>query len=125
MKSLGFTLVEVLLVMVIVGIIGGVIFVAVNGQREKARISSVKQTAESILPLAKECHFRNGFLTDSPEAGNPICSSVKEAWPEIKDENCQYSVTASGDKYEIVCLEYGVRFVCYVTGRYGCEEIKI
>ncbi|MFO7807335.1 MAG: prepilin-type N-terminal cleavage/methylation domain-containing protein [Candidatus Moraniibacteriota bacterium] len=123
MEKRGFTLIEILLVFFITGVLLGITFVAIRGQRNKARISSMQQKVESILPLAKECYFVNDTI-DTPSSGDPICENVKESWPEIDDENCNYT-TASGDSYEVKCEEYGVKFVCEVGENYGCKKQDI
>ena len=123
---LGFTLIEILLVMVIVGILATTIFVGIGKQREKAKVSSMLQIASGVAPLARDCYFRKKSL-DKPatvKGGGDVCAVVKAEWPEIKVEECEYVDFNSTEKtYGIICADLGKQIVCGVdSDNYGCKE---
>lgn len=120
-----FTLIELLLAMVIIGILSGVIFVGVGNQRQKAKVNAMMQIASGVAPLARDCYFRNKNL-NSPalKGGGDICTVVKAQWPEIKVEECVYLNFDSTDKtYGIECVDFGKKIICGVdSANYGCKE---
>lgn len=122
----GFTLIEILLVIVIIGILATVIFVAVGNQRQKARVNAALQTAGSVVAISHECYFRNETIS-SPVAGSDICTEVQAQWPEITADGCEYDLSESGDDgYVIECAEAGKKIVCGVAqNNYGCKEEEI
>ncbi|MCK5081141.1 MAG: type II secretion system protein [Candidatus Moranbacteria bacterium] len=86
----GFTLVEMLLVMAIIGILAGVIFNTADG-RKNARIKSALSTAKSIEPYAQECSFKGESLQSSPVVGQPICPNSATNWPAMGVSDCNYA----------------------------------
>lgn len=72
MSLKGFTLVELLLVMAIIGILAGVLFVSLGGQRERARITAFKGQMRALVPSITSCIDAEGTLQDSTD-GNAIC----------------------------------------------------
>lgn len=129
MKKKGFTLIEILLVMVIMGILMTVVFVGIGKQREKAKVSSMLQVAGSVLPLARDCYFRNRSLDNptSDKGGGDICTVVKAQWPIIKVTECVYqNFDAVNRSYGIVCADFGKKIACGVdSANYGCKEEDI
>jgi prepilin-type N-terminal cleavage/methylation domain-containing protein len=90
----GFTLVELLLVMAIIGILASVITVGRGSSRNKARVTSALKTADSVLAEAAECYLKNGVLsawTTTNGGGGKICSLGSGGdWPELV-KKCDYS----------------------------------
>ena len=68
----GFTLVELLLVIAIIGILAAVLFVSLNGQRERARKTAFKETMRGLVPAATACADSN--FTIGHTMGGVICS---------------------------------------------------
>jgi len=98
----GFTLVELLLVMAIIGIMAGVIMVGMGSSRKKARVTSALKTADSIVAEAAECYLKNGTFTDWT-SGN-ICGPSSGAWPSLVNK-CNYDNFGPSPAwtFDIVC----------------------
>jgi len=82
-KEKGFTLVELLLVIAIIGILASILMVGMGAWRKKTKAVSVMETNRSALGYAIECYLRDKELTDPSDSGN-ICSGSSITWPALK-----------------------------------------
>jgi prepilin-type N-terminal cleavage/methylation domain-containing protein len=124
----GFTLVELLLVMVIIGILGGVIFVSVGNQRQKAKLNAVMQTAKGSHAISRECYFRTSAINipnDTKNPSNEICPGSKTEWMPITVDECSYTTSGipASEYYEIVCEDLGKKIQCGIRGEGECQEL--
>ena len=125
----GFTLVELLLVMVIIGVLGGVIFVSVGNQRQKAKLNAAMQTAKGPHAISRECYFRTGAINipnDSKNPSNEICSGSKTEWMPLTVEECDYVTSGIpvDEYYEIICSDFGKRIRCGIRSNGECQELE-
>jgi len=86
----GFTLVELLVVVSIIGILAGIVLVSLNSGRERTRRASLQSTLSSIITVANMCVNDSGTITAPDSAtlgGGPICAGVSnditETWPGL------------------------------------------
>ena len=70
----GFTLVELLLVIAIIGILAAVLFVSLGKQRERARLTTFKENLRGMVSAATACRDAGGTI-QTTVAGN-ICSDA-------------------------------------------------
>ena len=122
----GFTLIEILLVLVIIGILASVVF-AMIGNSDNAKLKATLSTAKSVLTYAQECSFKGNTLTeptDTHNGGDPICSDSDSNWPGLSVSDCDYSVT--GDyTYEVNCTSIDDKYIkCDAINGY-CREADV
>ena len=72
----GFTLVELLLVMAIIGILASIIFISIGSARKRARITTFKESMKNIAVAATQCADIGGTLSTGVVAndGTALCS---------------------------------------------------
>ncbi|MDD5397318.1 MAG: type II secretion system protein [Candidatus Moranbacteria bacterium] len=104
----GFTLVELLTVIAIIGILASVVLVSMQGSVEKSKTASAITTLSSLLPELVTCADDNGIATSAtPGAGNIVCcnksgcptvqSGHSVTWPAILAKTgYDYAGTPSG-----------------------------
>jgi prepilin-type N-terminal cleavage/methylation domain-containing protein len=128
-KNKGFTLIEMLLVIAIIGILGGVIFISIGNQRQKAKLNAVMQTAKGSHAISRECYFRISAINipnDSKNPSNEICSGSKTKWMPITVDECNYKTSgiSNNEYYEIVCNDFGKKIQCGIRGDGECREMN-
>jgi len=67
-KEKGFTLVELLLVIAIIGILATVLFVSLGKQRKRARMTTFKENMRGLVTAATACHDAGGEITMNDDA---------------------------------------------------------
>lgn len=85
-KNRGFTLVELLIVIVIIAILTVVSLVAYNGLQNQAKTSTAKSTADSVAKKAELYNTEEGQYPDSlsvlttKTTGTPPVDNTKKSW---------------------------------------------
>ncbi len=74
-NSRGFTLVELLLVMAIIGILAAIIFVTIGPARKKARITTFKQHMVDLATAGASCIDSDGIIQGgNADDSQPFCT---------------------------------------------------
>lgn len=92
----GFTLVEIMVAMAIVGILAGLILVSTKSYGAKARSTKAMAQLSSALPSMISCIGNMGVAKISnPSSGVNICTGVASygSWPSV--DNYSYTSTAA------------------------------
>jgi prepilin-type N-terminal cleavage/methylation domain-containing protein len=94
----GFTLVELLIVIAIIGILAGVVMVSAGASVERSRRASAIATMASVLPELVTCQDDGGNVAAPANAttgGGVICSAIGHTatWPSIA--NTGYAIEAA------------------------------
>ncbi len=89
----GFTLIELMVVVLIIGILAAIALPAFLGQRSKAQDGSAKSNARSLVSAMEACYTEADLYDSCPDGnpGVPMGSGPGEV-----------EVTPSGDEYVIV-----------------------
>lgn len=78
----GFTIVELLIVVAIIGLLASIILVLTKGSKEKAKIAALKQFSAQIYHINRnellgEWNFNNGDFKDASGRGNDITNPLR------------------------------------------------
>jgi len=124
MKNLnrkGFTLVELLLVIAIIGILAAVLFVSLGKQRERARMTTFKENMRGLVTAATACHDASGEI--NAVQGADVCTPNNDIGSIPDMGNCDGNNNIPADTFTITNSnaddwEYGAS--CETTGDNDC-----
>lgn len=96
----GFTLVELLIVIVILGILAGVVVFAVSGITDRGQTSACK-TDRNTLAVAQEAHFakNNNYATEQQLVDRGFMATLSDLHSTTPDNGASpktYSISATG-----------------------------
>ncbi len=77
MEQKGFTLIELILVVVIIGILATMVFIALEGQGKRARLAAAATSIKSAISVATVCQSLGGTVSDpGSDVQGPSADSV-------------------------------------------------
>lgn len=123
-KNKGFSLIELMMVITIIGILSAIIYVSISGAKAKAANENAKQGLSTAIVQAKLYYFANG------ESFDGVCdlSSPVGGVKSISDIllNAAKS-TAVGDKYNSINLGAGSweMTTCYDGSSYWVAQVPL
>jgi prepilin-type N-terminal cleavage/methylation domain-containing protein len=119
----GFTLIELIVVIVIIGILVGIILVSLQYSKKKARFVSFKSTVSSVntaaITCAGESQIDTGDMTISAD-DTSVCSDIDvepSNYPVLRAGVCdgnEYDVVATDDEFADDI--YQLEFSCTIGG---------
>lgn len=102
--SSGFTIVELLIVIVIIGILAAITIVAYNGIQDRARISSLQSSLANIGKMAQVYQTADGSFPAS-DAGVKEILQKANAWESTRSPVTHtYLFCANADKYAVISM---------------------
>ena len=141
MKEGGFTLVELLVIIAIVGILSSVAVVNLQSSKDKASKAMVLSSLAMVQRAAALCAEDkqelscsgitcNGRPAFPPASGQPICNGSTDVWPSFDEPDIEWYVAESDINttkefcFEIAWNDYDL---IYVNGgnwseQYSCDE---
>ncbi len=119
----GFTLVEILMVIAIIGILMGVVLVSTSSVRERSEVNSLMKTMGTIVRAAGACdevdyiNPPSGSICDLPVGGTINYPALD---PKLSNKGYSYGWSTS---HILVGLKDGSNIIyCYV-GSGSCEKL--
>lgn len=119
----GFTLVELLLVIVILGILGGIAVPLFLGQRTKAMHSEARANLESLRLLEEQFYAENGRYAPWPNKANPNSVGTvtyDESTTDVQDDMPGFRPGDAPDlnfDYSVVSVVNGTGFTATAVGK--------
>ncbi len=114
----GFTLVELLLVMAIIGILAGIIFISIGPARKRARITAFKKTMQDIATAATLCVDSGGTIQPAAAgAETALCSGETDMGNYSVVKSCRGgNGTVAVDVQNANADDFVITAICPVIG---------
>ena len=139
-NEIGFTLVEMLVVIAIIGILSSVAVVNLNSARNKSKMAAIKTQLNSVIPLVQLCYsFDKPLLYDGESPCNDsnkivsnekVCEGVTDLWPMLEHGYEYGTCTTNTEEYSFSFFadppagDGGVRTISCGDDTLGCQEVN-
>lgn len=126
-KTEGFSLVEILIVMAMIAILSSAILVSISAQRDKARKSRVLVELSATIQPMMMCWSDGKGVNAPPSAGSQICNEDGYGiWPDIDDNDWNYGtaddIVDSGNWF--ISANDGSSYICCNSTYDRCAEME-
>ncbi|MEA2007126.1 MAG: type II secretion system protein [Patescibacteria group bacterium] len=117
----GFTLLELLLVIAIIGILAAVVMAGFGNQRQRTRGYAALESVRSVMPYVAECYLKEGAANvQAPANGGNVCNPDNNIdYPDLSASNstsgCNYM--GGNDPIRVQC-DVGI-ITCTYSGANG------
>jgi len=101
----GFTLIEILIVIIIIGILATLLLPQIGGMTERARVAEAKSTLGAIRVALMGYYMENNTFPNAPACG---INEIEKVLGDIIDENkslFDYGWNASGNAEDNITVE--------------------
>ncbi len=123
-KNTGFTLVELIIVIVVIGILAAIILVAYSGITKSARNSAVQSELRSFGKVVEVYQARHGsYPTTAQLAAEGGVKVNKESYLAGASNNWYYCVSTDGSRFAVGATAEGSRHGYRYDSSDGMQEI--
>jgi prepilin-type N-terminal cleavage/methylation domain-containing protein len=122
-SKIGFTLIEIMIAIAIIGVLSAVVLVSMKSYGAKARASRAMAQASSVIPSLVSCAGNGG----TPSFSGQICSigSGYGSWPTWPSSDYNVAAsnwTSSSNWYFKVSVESGQNAICCNSKMSSCGQ---
>jgi len=122
-KSGGFTIVELLIVIVVIGILAAIVIVAFNGVQERAKVATVQSDLRSFNTVMQAYRAEFGSFPTVPTASMGIKFTKNIYGVDGQGRNARYCRTPAADEYVLMVNTTSEKYYIISSRNSSMEEV--